>query len=262
MLHVRSGPINVRCADGVERKVVVDLLYMCADHQEAQLHMGLFHSARSNRPCCICMCPKEQLGDVSLDSHRSHEGRSLAEYKAVMEDMASQMLEGRRPDLVQQDVGRDLSLRSVFSAFLGFNGVEHDGDGYLFSLCTPDILHSVLEGLVVHFKASILRYLQDHFPNMWQVKAGQLDALIAHVHTHCRWPGWRLRKDKGFFTTTSTFTATENAAVLSVSHPNRCLETQTVAPKWEARAGPIAPASPFPPPPTTMRTVDVVAVAQ
>jgi Plavaka transposase len=215
-LPLHRQPIKMKCGDGRIRKFVPDLLYISADHQEAQMHMGLKISASSKAPCCICLCPKAEMGDPTLDHHRLHEQRSRDAYLAMMEDMLVAM-RTRQLHLVQRDIGDATSMRLVVNGWLGFRGVDEEDDA-LFTLTPPDILHGLLEGLLLHFRQALKNCAREWLPALGEDGTmARLDTRMATLRKLLRAPGWRLPSDgRLWFSHKESFRAVEHEAVLQI----------------------------------------------
>jgi hypothetical protein len=94
----------------------VDLLYICADHQEAQTQMGLFESAQASFPCCLCLCPQKEMGNKSLAFHRSFPARTTEDYLSTMGEMLGQMEDGRLQHNIVGEVGKGTLQRMICNA--------------------------------------------------------------------------------------------------------------------------------------------------
>lgn len=227
----RGEPISIRCGDGQSRRIIFDLLYISADHQEAQVHFGIKASARCNYPCILCELPRANMGDANLENHRMALPRSTSDHRQLQQEMiadiARQRLrrEAREVEVntailataAERKFGASRSRKMGVLAWEGFLGVEEDGDHSLFGLCAVDQLHTVEEGIVKHLRTCMVEYLQRHFPNSWQNKARELDRRIQVCADSLRWKGWTMRRGRSFFFNDEPFSATELKAIRIVS---------------------------------------------
>jgi hypothetical protein len=227
----RGEPILVRCGDGKERKLLFDLLYITADHQEAQTHFGIKGSARCNFPCVLCEMPRNDMGNADLGTHRLARERRTSDHRELQGSMVIEMnrLANRRerrglevnPAVVaisaERKLGAAKSRKMGFLAWEGLHGVEEDGDTALFSMCAVDQLHTVEEGIVKHLRTCMVEYLKTKFPSSWQNKAKELDRRLQHCADVLRWPGWNMKRNRWFFFNDEPFSATELLAIRMVS---------------------------------------------
>jgi hypothetical protein len=230
-------PQSVLCHDGVTREIVFDMLFITADHQEAQTHMGVAGSARASFPCVTCECPLSAYGELdNVGIHRSFPTRGRDAHWELQREMTA-TLEGLvdtrrargvaitdslRASLaigVEKRLGKPLSRRmGTLAAWEEFWCVQQGGDEELFTLVSADCLHTVEEGLTVHLREAHQKFLQETYPDRWQVLAEELDACLMEVGKQQRWPGWRLPAGhKRFFAAEERFTATELASIRMVS---------------------------------------------
>jgi hypothetical protein len=220
------------CGDGVRRNIIFDLLYLTADHQEAQTHFGIKGSAGCNFPCVLCEMPRIQMGSGDLTQHREAKQRSTSEHRELQLEMTDE-IQGRVREkerrgrevnrhvvaaTVEHNLGKARSRRMGFLAWEGFLGVEEDGDAALFQLSAVDQLHTIEEGLVKHLRTCMLRYLQAKYQTSWNIKAQELDWRIQWCAKQLRWPGWKVRRAGWFFHNEEPYSATELAAIRVACH--------------------------------------------
>lgn len=211
--------------------MLFDLLYVTADHQEAQTHFGVKGSAGCAFPCVMCEMPRKEMGAADLDVHRASTQRSTLAHRDLQHAMTVEMKEviamreSRDLDVnpnvvaasVERRLGRPKSRKMGFLAWEGMWGVEEDGDNALFNLCGVDQLHTVEEGLVKHLRGCMLQYLQAKFQSTWQNKAQELDRRIQACANNLRWPGWTMRRGRWFFFNEEPYSAKELLAIRMVS---------------------------------------------
>lgn len=211
-------PMDIKCGDGHIRKFVVDLLFIAADHQEMQMHMGLSQSAKSSFPCCICLCPQTEMGACSLAAHRSHSSRTTLMYTDLLQEMITQVQNGRRHDLVQKAVGRaQASQLMVVNGWMGFRGVDEEEEG-VYGLPAPDILHGLFEGIMLHFRAALKGWAAAQYRAVGVAGVmARLDIRLQNVAKITN-SGWRIptKDHRLWFSSNETFQAVEHAAVLQV----------------------------------------------
>jgi hypothetical protein len=227
----------VLCHDGVTRDIVFDLLFITADHQEAQTHMGVAGSAQAAFPCVTCECPLSVYGRLQdVGTHRSYPARGRDAHWELQREMTAtleseverkrergvEITDSLRAKLaigVEKRLGRPLSRRmGTLAAWEGFWCVQQGGDEELFKLVSADCLHTVEEGLTLHLRSAHQKFLQDTYPERWLALAEELDACLLEVGKQQRWPGWRLPAGhKRFFAGDERFTATELASIRMVS---------------------------------------------
>jgi hypothetical protein len=227
----------VLCHDGVTREIVFDLLFITADHQEAQTHMGVSPSARAAFPCVTCECPLNAYGELNnVETHRSFPARGRDAHWELQRQMTAaletlverrrergeEITDSLRAQLaigVEKRLGKPLSRRmGTLVAWEGFWCVQQGGDEELFKLVSSHCLHTVEEGLTLHLRAAHQKFLEVTYPTRWKALAEELDACLLEVGKHQRWPGWRLPAgDKRFFSGDERFTANELASIRMVS---------------------------------------------
>lgn len=239
-------PVSVLCHDGVTRDIAFDLLFITADHQEAQTHMGVSPSALAAFPCVTCECPKTAFGVLdNVQAHRSYPVRGRDAHWELQNEMTATLesaVEGKRArgeeitDAlrarlaigVEKRLGKARSRRmGTLVAWEGFWSVQEGGDDELFGLVSADCLHTVEEGLTLHLREAHQKFLQEEYPERWQAMAEELDGMLLEVGKQ-RWPGWRLPAGhKRFFAGDERFTATELSSIRMVSsEKSTCNDTQ------------------------------------
>jgi Plavaka transposase len=207
----------VTCGDGKRRKFVPDLLFLSADHQEAMLHSGLKASASTLYPCCICLCPKADMGEPSVARQRNHPKRTNAAYVAMMQSALAAMQNGQQGHVVQRAFGDGTSQRIAMNGWLGFRSVDEEDQG-LHSLMAPDVLHGLLEGLLTHFRTCMKEWAANESEEVTEREVmSVLDKRLQRVSQVCV-PGWRIptRDHRLWFTSSETFQAVEHESVLQV----------------------------------------------
>lgn len=221
------------CGDGRTREVVFDLLFITADHQEAQTHMGVAPSAQAAFPCVTCECPLTAFGELdTVQAHRTYPTRGRDAHWELQREMTAalesivdgkrargtEITDGLRASVaigVEKRLGRPVSRRmGALVAWEGFWSVQEGGDEELFKLISTDCLHTVEEGLTLHLREAHQRFLQEEYPDRWQALAEELDASLLELGKQQRWPGWRLPAGhKRFFAREERSTATELASI-------------------------------------------------
>ena len=68
---------------GTMQHVYPELLVFVCDHPEAMLISGKFDSPKTAFPCDQCLCPSDQLADVSIKHPLQHESDQRDKYEKV-----------------------------------------------------------------------------------------------------------------------------------------------------------------------------------
>lgn len=143
-LHILLAPLKelsksgVTLVDpyGVSATVYPELLVYVGDMPECKLVNGCFDHRLSKHPCEQCWCPRADLGDVSITSHRLRtESEQLANYNKMKAATPAE----------RKKLSKKLSQHFVHCGWWGFAG----GATIHCSFTGNDSLHNEVNAIVV-----------------------------------------------------------------------------------------------------------------